>query len=68
MYAIIETGGKQYKVAKDAVIDVELLDAEVGAQIEFKDVLLMEISHPENPLILKILLQTKMSNTNCIRH
>jgi large subunit ribosomal protein L21 len=26
MYAIIETGGKQYKVAKDDVIDVELLD------------------------------------------
>lgn len=41
MYAIIKTGGKQYKVAKDAIIDVELLDAEVGAQVEFKDVLML---------------------------
>lgn len=41
MYAIIKTGSKQYKVAKDAIIDVELLDAEVGAQVEFKDVLLV---------------------------
>lgn len=28
MYAIIETGGKQYKVAKDDVIDVELLSGD----------------------------------------
>ncbi len=30
MYAIIETGGKQYKVAEGDVLRVELLDAEVG--------------------------------------
>ncbi|HVX01486.1 MAG TPA: 50S ribosomal protein L21 [Candidatus Babeliaceae bacterium] len=39
MYAIIETGGKQYRVEKDEVIDVELLDAEVGKPVEFKNVL-----------------------------
>ena len=27
MYAIIETGSKQYKVAKDDILDVELLDS-----------------------------------------
>lgn len=40
MYAIIKSGGKQYRVAKDDVIDVELLDVEDGGKVEFKDVLL----------------------------
>ena len=39
MYAIIETGGKQYRVEKDEVLDVELLDSEVGKAIEFTKVL-----------------------------
>lgn len=38
MYAIIESGGKQYKVEKGSVIDVELLDSE--GEIEFEKVLL----------------------------
>lgn len=41
MYAIIRTGGKQYRVAKDDVLDVELLGAEDGANVEFKDVLFL---------------------------
>lgn len=39
MYAIIETGGKQYRVEKGDVIDVELLDAQAGETVEFKNVL-----------------------------
>jgi len=39
MYAIIKTGGKQYRVAPGDVIDVELLDAEPGVAVEFADVL-----------------------------
>ena len=39
MYAIIETGGKQYRVEKDDVIDVELLESEKGQAVEFKNVL-----------------------------
>ena len=38
-YAIIKTGGKQYRVQAGDVIDIELLDADVGGTIEFKDVL-----------------------------
>lgn len=34
MYAIIETGGKQYKVSQGDVLNVELLEAEVGAVVE----------------------------------
>jgi large subunit ribosomal protein L21 len=39
MYAIIKTGGKQYRVAIGDIVDVELLNSDVGAQIEFGDVL-----------------------------
>ncbi len=39
MYAIIETGGKQYRVEKDEVLDVELLDSEEGKTVEFTKVL-----------------------------
>lgn len=38
-YAIIKSGGKQFRVAKDDIIEVELLDAEPGSQVEFTDVL-----------------------------
>ncbi|MBA3957747.1 MAG: 50S ribosomal protein L21 [Parachlamydiaceae bacterium] len=39
MYAIIKSGGKQYRVAQGDIIDVELLDAEEGAEIQFDNVL-----------------------------
>ncbi|MBE5781013.1 MAG: 50S ribosomal protein L21 [Clostridiales bacterium] len=35
MYAIIKTGGKQYKVQEGDIIFVEKLDAENGAEVEF---------------------------------
>lgn len=41
MYAVIATGGKQYRVEKDTVLQVEKLDAEVGATVEFGEVLLI---------------------------
>jgi large subunit ribosomal protein L21 len=40
MFAVIQTGGKQYKVAKDDIIVVEKLDGEAGDKISFGDVLL----------------------------
>lgn len=40
MYAIIQTGGKQYKVEAGDEVLVEKLDAEVDAEVEF-DVLLV---------------------------
>lgn len=39
MYAIIKTGGKQYKVAEGDVLFVEKLDAEEGASVTFEEVL-----------------------------
>ena len=40
MYAIIETGGKQYKVQKDDVLAVEKLSAKGGDKVQFNTVLL----------------------------
>jgi large subunit ribosomal protein L21 len=41
MFAVIRTGGKQYKVAKDDVIAVEKLTGEPGATIELGEVLMV---------------------------
>ncbi len=39
MFAVIKTGGKQYKVAKDDIIIVEKLDTEAGKPVSFTDIL-----------------------------
>ncbi len=41
MYAIIATGGKQYKVAEGDVIRVEKLNAEDGASVTFNNVIVL---------------------------
>jgi len=43
MYAVVKTGGKQYRVAKDDVLTVEKLDAEAGAVIELAEVLAIDV-------------------------
>lgn len=40
MFAVVRTGGKQYRVAKNDVIEVESLDAEAGSSIDL-DILAM---------------------------
>tara|TARA_Y100000748_G_C15290612_1_gene408222 strand:+ start:171 stop:578 length:408 start_codon:yes stop_codon:yes gene_type:complete len=40
-FAIIETGGKQYKVSTSKILEIEKLDAKVGEIIKFKNVLLL---------------------------
>jgi large subunit ribosomal protein L21 len=39
MFAVIRTGGKQYRVTPNAVLKVEKLDAEAGGTVTFTDVL-----------------------------
>ena len=41
MFAVIKSGGKQFKVAKDDVIRVEKLDAEEGATVNLNEVLMV---------------------------
>jgi large subunit ribosomal protein L21 len=40
-YAVIKTGGKQYRVAANDVITIEKLEGDAGAKVEFKDVLMV---------------------------
>ena len=40
-FAIIETGGKQYKVSASKILEIEKVDAEVGKTLKFKNVLLL---------------------------
>lgn len=47
MFAVIKTGGKQYKVTKDFVFGIEQIEGEPGSKIEFSDVLMIgEASKP----------------------
>jgi large subunit ribosomal protein L21 len=38
-YAVVETGGKQYRVSKGSIVEVELLDGEAGAKVTLPRVL-----------------------------
>ncbi len=40
LYAIVQTGNKQYRVSCEATIDVERLDKKVGSNLRLKEVLL----------------------------
>ena len=52
MYAVIETGGKQYRVVPGELVEVERLDGEVGNRVEFDRVLMirteegLKVGHP----------------------
>jgi large subunit ribosomal protein L21 len=52
MYAVIETGGKQYRVAQGEQVEVEKLDGAVGTRVEFDRVLMVRtdqgvvVGHP----------------------
>ena len=47
MYAVVRTGGKQYKVTKDAVLQVESLAGDVGSKLTLGEVLLLGGDSPK---------------------
>jgi large subunit ribosomal protein L21 len=47
MYAVVRTGGKQYKVAKDTVLKVESLTGDVGSKLTLDEVLLVGGDSPK---------------------
>lgn len=54
MYAIIQTGGKQYKVEEGTTLQVERLDVDRGGKVELTDVLLVKTADQVftgNPLV-----------------
>ena len=53
MYAVIKTGGKQYRVAAKDVLTIEKLEGEAGAKVEFTEVLMVGGDKPKlgSPLV-----------------
>ena len=47
MYAVVRTGGKQYKVTKDAILTVESLAGDVGSRLTLGEVLLVGGDSPK---------------------
>lgn len=43
MFAVIKTGGKQYRVAANDVLTIEKLEAEAGAVVEFNEILVIGV-------------------------
>lgn len=41
MFAVIRTGGKQYRVAKDELLEIERVDAKAGDKIDLGEVLMV---------------------------
>ena len=48
MYAIVKTGGKQYRVAPGDIVKIEKLEGEPGSAVEFTDVLMVAGDNGEN--------------------
>jgi len=64
-FAIIKTGGKQYKVSASKILEVEKLNAEVGKTIQFKNVLLLnddKNTEIGNPNVEGALVEAKLLN------
>ena len=53
MYAVIKTGGKQYRVAADDVITIEKIAGDAGSKVEFAEVLMIGGDTPKfgTPLV-----------------
>lgn len=62
MFAVIRSGGKQYRVAKDEVITVERLDGEVGQTLKLDQVLLLGGDAPKAgaPLVAGAAVQAEV--------
>jgi len=66
MYAVIATGGKQYRVTQNGVLRIEKLDAEPGSTVEFGEVLL--VGEGTNVTLGKPLLKGGKVVATVVRH
>jgi len=53
-FAIIETGGKQYKVSASKILEIEKLNIKVGETIKFDNVLLLNDDKTTELEVLKL--------------
>ena len=71
MYAIIETGGKQYRAEPQSLLQVESLDGDVGATIEFDSVRFIQTDQAPivgTPLIPQALVKAEIVRLFFDRH
>ncbi len=66
MFAVVKTGGKQYKVTKGEVIRVEKLDAEVGSEINLPEV--MMVTDQDDVQIGSPVLDTAVVKAKVLEH
>jgi large subunit ribosomal protein L21 len=62
-FAIFETGGKQYKASASKIIEIEMLEDEIGKTIQFKNVLLLNDSKTTevgNPNVVGAIVEAKL--------
>jgi large subunit ribosomal protein L21 len=62
MFAVIRSGGKQYRVAQDEIITVERLEGEVGKALKLEEVLLLGGDKPRTgaPLVTGAIVQAEI--------
>lgn len=63
MYAVIKTGGKQYRVKTGDVLKIEQLPVEAGSELDFSEVLMItdgENSTVGTPLVPKAVVKAKV--------
>jgi large subunit ribosomal protein L21 len=65
MYAVVKTGGRQYRVEEGAVVDVERLNIEEGDSIELDEVLLV-VPDSGDPQIGKPLVNGAKVTATCV--
>ncbi len=66
MYAVVESGGKQYKVAVGQTIDVESLPAQVGETVELDRVLM--VAEGENVSVGRPTLENARVKARVVAH
>ena len=62
-FAIIETGGKQYKVSASKILEIEKLDVKVGETVKFQNVLLLnddKTTEVGNPSVDGAMVEAKL--------
>lgn len=66
MYAVIKTGGKQYRVKEGDVLKVELLTADVGSKVDFPEVLM--VAEGDNFTCGKPLVENAVVQAEVLEH
>ena len=66
MYAVVETGGKQYKVSVGETVDVERLDAEPGETVALTQVLM--VGDEENVQVGRPILEDAKVSATVVEH